>query len=268
MTKYYQQLAQQQQNPSGTMQWTTPTGVQQTVRTTAGTTAGTTGALTGAMQQFSPQNMMQQLLNFRPQFIQQQQNLLNQYGSSLRQSILGASPELSQAANFYQSRFQNPIPPELEAQFQERIRGAQAARGFGGGGTGPVGEEARYLTGLAEEQRLKLLPQMEQFGAGILGMSGLAQPTQFTGDNGLNAFANMFSSALRNQQFNQQLAFEQQGYQDSLAASQQQSQFAQQYYNWLKQQIGSGYGDTQSSPWGSYNYGADRNRPVMNYGFA
>lgn len=263
-TQVYQKattIARPSSQPGGTF------GTPVTGAGAGGAAGGALGAFSSTMNQFTPQSIMQNLLNFRPQFLQQQQNLLNQYGSSLRTSILGASPELSQAADFYQSRFQNPIPPELEAQFAERIRGAQAARGFGGGGTGPVGEEARYLTGLAEEQRLKLLPGMQQFGAGILGMSGLAGPPNLASEGGLNAFANMFGSVLRNQQFQQQLGFEQQQAGLGQEAAEKQSQFAQQYYNWLKQQISSGYGDDQGSPVGSNYWNPDLAKPWMNYGF-
>src|SRR5262245_1752773 len=240
----------------------TPSGSFTSPFTAGGAPSG--GNIGGALTQFSPQNTLNSILQARPNFVQQQQNLLNQYGSSMRQAILGASPELSQAASFYQSRFNNPIPPELEAQFADRIRGAQAARGFGGGGTGPAFEEARYLTGLAEEQRLQLLPQMQQFGAGLLGLGGLAYPEINTGA-AFGAAADIYGSTLRNQQFYSQLGFEQQQAALGQQAAEQQSQFSQQYYNWLKSQIEQQNGPTTGNYLTSLN--APMGQPRMNYGF-
>lgn len=213
-----------------------------------------TGGGSTAGGSFTPQSVMDALLKARPAFVQQQQDLLNKYGTSLRNSILHSSPELAAASKYYSDRFSDPFGG-LEGEFQGRIRTAQAARGFGGGGTGPSGEEARYLQGLAEETRQRLLPGMQQFGGQILGLSGLGPPDYNTGQFA-NTFADIYGANLRNSQFQQQLGFETGQYQDTFRANQQQSQVAQQYYQWLQQQLQqqdrpqSTYGD----PYRNYSY--------------
>jgi len=130
------------------------------------------GGFTGGSQAY-----LNSLYNARPQFIAQQGDLLSSLGPSLRSAIFSASPELATTANYFQQNFNDPFGGSLST-FQDAIRGAQAARGFGGGGSGPAGEEARYLTNFAEQRRMALAPQMAQFGQALLGNSGLAQPSQ------------------------------------------------------------------------------------------
>jgi hypothetical protein len=131
------------------------------------------GGFTGGSSAF-----LNSLYNARPQLIQQQGDLLNSLGPSLRSAIFSASPELATTANYYQQNFNDPFGGSLST-FQDAIRGAQAARGFGNAaGTGPAGEEARYLTNFAEQRRMQLAPQMAAFGQQLLGNSGLGAPSQ------------------------------------------------------------------------------------------
>lgn len=122
---------------------------------------------------------VQDLIATRPDVLNQQQQLLNTLGPSLRQAAFRASPELQQASQFIQQRFQDPLGG-LGSEYAARIQQAQAARGFGGGGTGPSREEAKFLTALAEQSRLQLLPQAQAFGQQILGISGLGAPPDLT----------------------------------------------------------------------------------------
>lgn len=119
---------------------------------------------------------LQTLFQARPAFVQQQGELLQNLGPSLRSAVFNASPELAQASGYLQQTFSDPFGGALNT-YQDAIRQAQAARGFGGaGGTGPAGEEARFLTNFAERRRQELLPQLVGFGNNILEISGLARP--------------------------------------------------------------------------------------------
>lgn len=158
------------------------------------------------------QSFFQALLAARPQFLSQQQGLLESLGGPLRQALFSASPELAMTSNYLQSQFSNPLPPDLAQDYAERIRTAQAARGFGGGGTGPAGEEARFLLGAADQRRMQLLPQLQQFGANVLGMTGLQGPPNLD-------FASIASALLGQNRLNAETA-----------AGQSQSRFAQQMY--------------------------------------
>lgn len=257
-----QVMPAQMQTTSGTGSFVGARNTNKTFPNNIGATGTGTGAMTGGLQGFTPQAVMDSILKARPAFVQQQQDLLNKYGTSLRNSILHASPELAAASKYYNDRFADPFGG-MEGEFQGRIRTAQAARGFGGGGTGPSGEEARYLQGLAEQTRQNLLPGMQNFGASVLGLSGLGPPDYSTGQFA-NLAGDIYAANLRNSQFQQQLGFEVGQYQDTYAANQQQSQIAQQYYNWLKTQLGSSLGGAQSGS-GSGAAWAD---PYRNYSYA
>lgn len=136
----------------------------------AGQGGGQPGNFTGDSAAF-----LNSLYNSRPVFLQQQQDLLTSLGPSLRSAVFAASPELAQTADYYNKTFNDPFGGSLST-YQDVARQAQAARGFGGGGTGPSGEEARYLTNFAEQRRMQLAPQMAAFGQQILGNTGLAAP--------------------------------------------------------------------------------------------
>jgi hypothetical protein len=122
-----------------------------------------------------PAQFLESLYTARPRFVQQQQDLLNQLGPSSRQAIFAASPELAAASQHITNTFNDPFGG-AGSTFQDAIRTAQAARGFGGGGTGVAGEEARYLTNYAQQRRDSLLPQAQSFGTNMLGLAGLAGP--------------------------------------------------------------------------------------------
>lgn len=180
---------------------------------------------------------MSALFQARPAFIQQQGELLGSLGMPMRNAVLAASPELMQASNFLQSRFANPIPPELEAEFRDKIRTAQAGRGFSGGGSAVFGDEARYLQGLAEETRRAILPQLQSMGGAILGMSGLQGPPELGFGTVSGAMSNAAQLAQQQAQWKSEFALQTKSYQDQLAAAQSQSSISQQYYDWLKGQI-------------------------------
>jgi len=124
-------------------------------------------------------SFLKALYEARPNFLAQQGELLNKLGPSLRQGIFNASPELATASNYLNQTFNDPYGGS-RSTYEDAIRGAQAARGFGGGGTGVTGEEGRYLTNFAERRRQELLPQLTQFGQGMLGLAGLAGPPDVT----------------------------------------------------------------------------------------
>lgn len=165
------------------------------------------------------------LYQARPYFVAQQGNLLSSLGGPLRDAIFAASPELAQASSFLKGSFEKPIPDDMQANYRDQLRQAQAARGFAGGaGSNEIGDEAKFLTVLGENRRQALLPQLTQFGGQMLGQAGL---------NPLDLNFASFASAYNQQG---QLALQQQEFQAQLQAGQQQSQFAQQQFEWLKQQ--------------------------------
>lgn len=122
---------------------------------------------------------LKDLYNSRPQFIQQQGQLLQSLGPQLRSSIFATSPELQQASDYLTKTFADPFAGQ-QSTFQDAIRTAEAARGFGGGGSGLAGEEARYLNNYAAQQRQQLLPQLQGLGNNLLGVSGLQAPPDMT----------------------------------------------------------------------------------------
>lgn len=169
------------------------------------------GAFTGDAKEF-----LSSLYNARPKFVAQQEDLLSRLGPSLRQAVFTASPELAAASDYLTKTFADPYGGS-RSTFEDAIRSAQAARGFTGGGTGIVGEEARYLTNFAEQRRMQLLPQLQGFGNNILQISGLSAPT----DVNLASLGNL---ALQNRQLNSTIqsnqaqdAFSQRLYEDYLA---------------------------------------------------
>lgn len=117
-----------------------------------------------------------------------------------RSRILGASPELGRVANFLEDAYVNPIPNALRGAYQDYIRGAQSARGFGGGGTGETSEEARYLLGVAEQRRMELLPFQMQFGQQLLGMAGFGGAQSPTGQEVFGIHAQRKALSIQNQQ--------------------------------------------------------------------
>lgn len=136
---------------------------------------------TGGTASFSGDaaGFLKSLYEARPAFLRQQGNLLESLGPALRQSIFNASPELAQASDYLNQTFSDPFGG-ARSTFEDAIRGAQSARGFTGGGSGVVGEEARYLTNYAMQRRDALLPQLTGFGNAILGISGLQGPPDIT----------------------------------------------------------------------------------------
>lgn len=168
---------------------------------------------------------LQALYQARPAFLQQHQEILGTMGLPLRNAVLAASPELASASQYLTSSFQNPIPPGMEQEWAERLRTAQAARGFTGG-SGPAQQEAKYLMGLAEERRQNLLPQLSQFGTLMLNATGLQPP-----DANLSALGAMMTSQA-------ELAAQ-------IAAGNKQSEFSQQMFDWYKTYLGKeGMGKT------------------------
>jgi hypothetical protein len=81
-----------------------------------------------------------------------------------RQRFLGLS-QIQAGTKFLQDRFSDPLGGGLGAEFENRIRAAQAIRGFGGSGGGGAGaaQEATFLTRIAEQQRRQLLPMLGIF---------------------------------------------------------------------------------------------------------
>jgi len=183
-------------------------------------------------------DFLKSLYTSRPQFVQQQQDLLTQLGPSSRAAIFAASPELASTANYYQTAMSDPFGGNLQT-YQEAIRGAQAARGFGvAGGTAPAGEEARYLTNYAAQQRERIAPQMAQFGQGLLNISGLGGPPDIS-------LAALGGLALQNRTLN-----------EVIKANQEASEQAKKMY---QQQLNAGSGanpyGTKSSSGGAFGAG-------------
>jgi len=176
-------------------------------------------------------NFLESLYTSRPKFVQQQQDLLNQLGPSSRQAILNASPELAAASQHITSTYNDPFGG-AGSTFQDAIRTAQAARGFGGGGTGPAGEEARYLTNYAQQRRDALLPQAQSFGTNMLNLAGLGGPP----DVSLGALGSLGLGYRR--------------LLEEIEAGNRQSQYAERLFN----QYGGGGGSFSSSADGNSSY--------------
>lgn len=176
-------------------------------------------------------DFLSSLYSARPRFVQQQGALLQQLGPQLRQSIFAASPELAAASQHIQNTFNDPYGGQ-QSTFQDAIRSAQAARGFTGGGSGVVGEEARYLSNYTQQRRDALLPQAQSFGNQMLGIAGLNGPP----DLSLGAIGQL-SLAQANLQFQQQTAS-------------QQSAYAERLYNDYNQQL-SQSSQTPNNPFGA-----------------
>ena len=157
---------------------------------------------------------LQAIYQARPAFLQQHQEILGSMGLPLRNAVLAASPELASASQYLTSSFQNPIPPGMEQEWAERLRTAQAARGFTGG-SGPAQQEAKYLMGLAEERRQSLLPQLSQFGSLMLNATGLQPP-----DANLASLGGMMLGQA-------ELAAQ-------ISSGNKQSEFSQQMFDWYK----------------------------------
>lgn len=175
------------------------------------------------------------LYTSRPQFVQQQQQLLSTLGPSSRQAIFAASPELAQASQYYNQAFNDPYGGQLNT-FTEALRGAQAARGFGNaGGSGPAGEEARYLTNYAAQQKERLAPQLAQFGQGLLNIAGLGGPPDIT----LGALGT--------------LAFQNRTLNETIAANKEASEYAKKMYEQSQMAPSNPFGSKSggtSSPYG------------------
>jgi hypothetical protein len=121
------------------------------------------------------QDFMRIMMAARPEIMEQQRQLLGNLGPGMRQAMMTASPELASSAEFYQSRVDQPIPESMARDYQDRLRQAQAARGFTGGGSGPAEQEAARLTGLAEQRRFQAAGAQQQLGMQMLGMGGFGQ---------------------------------------------------------------------------------------------
>lgn len=140
----------------------------------------------------------------RPGMVQQQVDLLSQFGPAARQAVFAASPELAGAGQFLQNLYSDPFGGALET-YQDALRSAQASRGFGGSTGAVAGEEARYLTNFAQQMRLQAVPQAMQFGQTLLGLGGLGPPESslgFLGDVALGARQQAldYQAALRSEQ--------------------------------------------------------------------
>ena len=136
--------------------------------------APSTPGVSGTTGTDSASSIMQKLYDMRPQFVQQQTDLLNTMGPSSRAAVLAASPELAQASSYYQGVFSDPFGGALD-NYQDLMRQAQAARGFEGGGQSLAMGEAKFLTSLAQQTRSQTAGAMANLGTTILGVSGLAQ---------------------------------------------------------------------------------------------
>jgi hypothetical protein len=152
-------------NPSGGPALrTTPTGTSPTGTAGPGTTGG------GA---FPTGGFLGELLASRSGILNQQQQLLSELGPSLRSSLFAANPELAAVSEFLTGRVNEGIPQDLQQNFREQVRTAQAARGFTGGGTGPAGQEAKFLTALQEQNRFAAAQGLSALGGQIAGLTGL-----------------------------------------------------------------------------------------------
>ena len=101
---------------------------------------------------------------------------LTQFGADTQAAILRSNTGLANINKYLTQTFEEPIPTSIKEGYQDYIRSAQAARGFGGGGAGETGEEARFLFTAAEARRQQVLPLYQSFSQGLLGMSGLGGP--------------------------------------------------------------------------------------------
>ncbi|MCI0372735.1 MAG: hypothetical protein L0214_15485 [candidate division NC10 bacterium] len=207
-------------------------------RTTAGApTPG--GGFTGDTASF-----LESLFTSRPKFVQQQQDLLNQLGPSSRQAILNASPELAAASQHITSTFQDPFGG-AQSTFQDAIRTAQAARGFGGGGTGVAGEEARFLTNYAQQRRDALLPQAQSFGTNLLNISGLGGPP----DISLGALGSLGLGYRR--------------LLEEIEAGNRQAQYAERLFNLSGGGGGGFFGSVDNTPGGGTGFFGAENTPYL-----
>jgi hypothetical protein len=186
------------------------------------------------------QNYLDTFFQANERSMAQFKQLLSQYGAPLRGLILQSSPELAQTQKYLQESFANPIPETLAQNYRQHIRQAQVARGFEGGESTSQAE-ALQLTLLAEQRRKELLPQLQQFGAGILGMTGFQSPS--FGDIASLAQTQAqtqlgFSELQQRQyQFQQQQSFAQLQFEEGLRREQEQSDFARQQYFLNQQQV-------------------------------
>lgn len=167
----------------------------------------------GAFGTGGASEFLNSLYSARPAFIQQQGDVLSQLGPGLRNSIFSASPELAAAAQYYQQAFSDPYGGRMST-YQDALRSAQAARGFTGGGSGVVGEEARYLSNYATQRQDALLPGMIGFGQQILANSGLQAPPDIT----FSALAGAAVAGNAQNAQGQQSALAQQMYQQQINA--------------------------------------------------
>lgn len=152
-------------------------------------------------------------------------------GSALSSSIYRASPDLIRSAEGYMnSVFTQQFPADIEANMADRVRTAQAARGFGGGGSAVVQDEARFITGLTEQRRQEVLASFLQ-----------------------NKNINQQGS-----QFQQSFGLQQRTLDETISAGEAQSKAAQQQFNWMKDYLGQqSKGGTQTSgvPYAGSSYG-------------
>ena len=201
-------------------------------QTQASAPAPTPSGFTGDASSF-----LESLYQARPKFVQQQQDLLTQLGPSSRQAIFAASPELAAAGQHITSTYNDPFGG-AGSTFQDAIRTAQAARGFGGGGTGVAGEEARYLTNYAQQRRDALLPQAQSFGTNMLNIAGLGGPP----DVSLGALGSLGLGYRR--------------LLEEISAGERQSQYSERLFN-LYGGGGGGGGALNNPGGGSGFYGAE-----------
>jgi hypothetical protein len=121
-------------------------------------------------------NLFEALYKARPSFLQQQAELLSSFGPALRGALFAAVPEFAQISDVLTSRLQTPIPQSELDRVASQIRTAQAARGFTGGGTGPVGQEVSILEASRERNLQNYLGQAQAFAPQLLAATGLAPP--------------------------------------------------------------------------------------------
>lgn len=184
---------------------------------------------TGTQGSNETQPFVEALLSARPQILSQQQQLLQSLGSGLRSSILGASPELAATSNFLTSRVSEGLPEDLQQNYREQLRTAQAARGLEQG-SGPAQQEARYLTALQERTRAQAVPQLNNLGFGLLQSSGLGAPP----DVGLGTVG--------------QLGLESRRLSEQVYAGERQSQLAQQMFDQFIRAFSPGGGGGTVAP--------------------
>ena len=152
---------------------------------------------------------------------------IQKYGSVLRDEILQASPELSQLAEFYKTRFEEGLPESLLADYRGNLRQAMEAGGWGtyAGSPQMAEQEANYITKIQEQSRAQIAPQYQQFTGQLTSMA-MAQMPQLSFQDISNLMLSQYQVEQQGRQFQQQMNLAEQQFQADLFAAQERSQFA------------------------------------------